>query len=174
MGRRAAMCRAWASRRCRRYVPRTFNHKYPTACMSSGGPSILRGREAGSSGAGLSSAGVGSPRGLTFGAEVLAVSWAARMSRPMRLDTFVREGVPAGRSPVSLGTIQSRRGWARAPRTLNPWGGEAGGPGRSLPGSRSSLSSRCHGAVGPLGPRGPGSALLGPCHRWPWPPWAWR
>ena len=33
-----------------------------------------------------------------------------------------REGVPAGRSPVSIGTIQSRRAWARAPRTLNPTG----------------------------------------------------
>ena len=40
------MCRACASRRCRRYLPRTLSHRYPTACMSSGGPSILRGREA--------------------------------------------------------------------------------------------------------------------------------
>ena len=28
---------------------------------------------------------------------------------------MVREGVPASRSPVSLGTIQSHRAWTRAP-----------------------------------------------------------
>ena len=38
----------------------------------------------------------------------------------MRLKTEVREGVPAGRSPVSLGTIRFRRAGARAPRTLKP------------------------------------------------------
>ena len=51
-----------------------------------------------------------------------AASWAARRSRPMRPNTVVREGVPAGRSPVSLGSTQSRRAGACAPRTLKPTG----------------------------------------------------
>ena len=41
VGRRAAMCRACARRRCRRYRPRTLSHRYPAACTSSGVPSIL-------------------------------------------------------------------------------------------------------------------------------------
>ena len=35
------MCRACATRRCRRFRPRTLSHRYPTACTSSGAPSIL-------------------------------------------------------------------------------------------------------------------------------------
>ena len=40
----------------------------------------------------------------------------------MRPKTVVREGVPASRSPVSLGIVQSRGDGARAPRTLKPTG----------------------------------------------------
>ena len=40
------MCRACASKHCRRFVLRTFSHRYPTACMSSGHPRILRREEA--------------------------------------------------------------------------------------------------------------------------------
>ena len=48
--------------------------------------------------------------------------WAEQRSRPMRLKTLVTEGVPASRSRVRPGTIQSHMAWARAPRSLNPTG----------------------------------------------------
>ena len=76
----------------------------------------------GCSGSGSGSEEVGPPWGSACVAEPLAASWAARRSRPMRPNTVVREGVPAGRSPVSLGSTQSRRAGACAPKTLKPTG----------------------------------------------------
>ena len=60
-----------------------------------------------SSGAGPCSgpSGAGSSWGSMSISEVRADSRATRKSRPMRLKSEVREGVPAGRSPVSLGNI---------------------------------------------------------------------
>ena len=69
-----------------------------------------------------SSAGVGPSWGLRLCAEVPAAPWAARRSRSMRPKTVVREAIPGGRSPVTLGSTQSRRAGARAPRTLKPTG----------------------------------------------------
>ena len=66
--------------------------------------------------------GSGSARGVGVCGQLPTASWAARRSRPMRPNTVVREGVPAGRSPVSLGSTQSRRAGACAPRTLKPTG----------------------------------------------------
>ena len=177
MGRRAAMCRACASRRCRRYLLRTLSHRYPTACTSSSVPSILGGREAV-----VLRRRVQPPasKGRLFLGANIRFRGAGRLMGGTQVAPYEAEHRGKGRDPCR--PLTGELGDYLVPQGLDPCSQDfkPHGTGRpeswdiALPGSTPALPLGVPELLRPWGRGEQGRPPLVPCRRWPWSPWAWQ